>query len=449
MKSSMIISCIAVLISAAVLLSGCGTAGPGPVVLDGDGMERTAYPLSEPHYPDMAPFPTETEDSDAYEKWRGDIQAQHRDLSFSSELNEFYGKIIPAFLSSDDGENRIISPLNLYMALSMLAEITDGGARAEIMELINCPDVDALRKRASDLWNSHFRRDGATSLTLANSIWLRSGIEYNADCLQTLSENYYASSFAGIMGSGEYDSLLRSWINEQTDYLLSDFTPEESLEPDTVLALVSAVCFRAKWADEFNADNTLPDVFHGSDGEAETDFMHTSLDDRYWRGENFGAVMLGLDNGAGTMELILPDEDSDIESILYDEEFCSFMEQGRDWINSSFVTIDLAMPKFDIEADAHLKEGFKALGVSRVFTDTADFSPVSGEEGIYVSDIHHAARAAADEKGIKAAAYTVILAPAACEPPEEHVEFILDRPFIFMIRSSAGQPVIAAAVNSL
>ena len=42
---------------------------------------------------------------------------------------EFFSLTARQFLSGADGENRIYSPANLYMALAMLAQSTDGAAR--------------------------------------------------------------------------------------------------------------------------------------------------------------------------------------------------------------------------------------------------------------------------------------------------------------------------------
>ena len=54
---------------------------------------------------------------------------------------------------------------------------------------------------------------------------------------------------------------------------------------------------------------------------------------------------------------------------------------------------------------------------------------------------------AIDEEGVTAAAYTVMATAEAGEPPEEEVDFILDRPFIFVITNPDGLPLFAGIVN--
>ena len=54
---------------------------------------------------------------------------------------------------------------------------------------------------------------------------------------------------------------------------------------------------------------------------------------------------------------------------------------------------------------------------------------------------------AVDEEGVTAAAYTVILAPGASMPPEEEVDFVLDRPFLFAITGVDNLPLFVGLVN--
>ncbi len=60
----------------------------------------------------------------------------------------------------------------------------------------------------------------------------------------------------------------------------------------------------------------------------------------------------------------------------------------------------------------------------------ADFSPLTDKaDAIFLSQAKHAARVTIDEEGVVAAAYTVMVACGAALPPDERVEFTLDRPF--------------------
>ena len=62
--------------------------------------------------------------------------------------------------------------------------------------------------------------------------------------------------------------------------------------------------------------------------------------------------------------------------------------------------------------------------------------------GMIVADMGEA-----DEEGVEAAAYTVIMTTGGTMPPTEEVDFVLDRPFIFMIQTSEGLPLFLGTVN--
>ena len=97
---------------------------------------------------------------------------------------------------------------------------------------------------------------------LASSVWLSEKIKYNENTLKTLADNYYASSFSGTMGSSEYNKMLQDWLNEQTGGLLEEQAGNVEMDPITVFGLATTVYFRAKWQNEFYAQNNTEDVFY-------------------------------------------------------------------------------------------------------------------------------------------------------------------------------------------
>ena len=68
-------------------------------------------------------------------------------------------------------------------------------------------------------------------------------------------------------------------------------------------------------------------------------------------------------------------------------------------------------------------------------------------EGLTLSQASHGARVMVDEEGCIAAAYTVMAAAGGAMPPEEQVDFVLDRPFLFVITSDSGLPLFAGIVR--
>ncbi len=407
--------------------------------------------ITSPKYPQMAPYPDEGSGEDDYDRWAESREAQRRDLGDISPLTEFFKKSTGVFLADTQGENRNFSPLNVYMALSMLAEITGGESREQVLNLLGSGSIEELRKQAKDIWNANYCDDGANTSILASSLWLSDDINFKKKTMDSLAENYYASSYQGEMGSEEFNELLRGWLNEQTGGLLKEQAGLISMDPDTVLALASTIYFKAKWAEDFNENMTSPQTFHTPAGDTEKDFMHAEGSDTYFWGEKFSAVTQGFLEG-GEMKLVLPNEGITPEELISDPETLDFLFSAEeDWANQQYLTVKRAIPKFDVVSQFDLTEGLNAMGVTDVFDpEVSDFSPMADTASgpLALSSANHAARVQIDEKGCTAAALTVMLVTGAAMPPEEEVEFVLDRPFIFCVTGEAGLPLFVGIVNN-
>lgn len=418
--------------------------------------------ISKAFYPEMAQYPNERSflneatrefDEDGfekvYEKWRQDREKQlDQPEGYADHLNEFFATTIQQFLSGAEGENRVYSPVNVYMALSMLAEITDGESQAQILSLLGAKDIKALQAQASSVWNANYCKDGAVTSVLANSLWLNQNIKFNQSTMDTLSKHYYTSSYQGKMGSDELNQALHSWLNEQTGGLLEKQVDTIEMDSETILAFASTIYFQAKWCDEFSKSSTTKDVFHGLNKDVTCEFMHQRDSKRYYWGEKFAATTHEL-KGSGKMWLILPDEGVSVEELLSDKETMDLFLSNEEWKNSKDLTVNLAMPKFDVTSDIDLASGLRNLGITNIFDCArADFSPMTtSKENIYMSEAKHTARVMVDEEGCLATAYTPMFITGAMMPPEEEVDFILNRPFMFVITGESGLPLFVGTVN--
>ncbi len=405
--------------------------------------------LAEAQYPETAPYPDEENwDEDAYDAWWAVTQERRSYLEdYPEDYNDFGSATMAQFLVSENGENAAYSPLNIYLALAMLAETTAGNSQAQILNLLGADSVETLRTQANALWRGNYCDDGTVTSLLASSLWLSDSLTYHQDTLDALAENYYASTYRGRMGSDEVNQALQSWLNEQTGGLLEEQASGVELSEYTIMALATTIYYKAAWADEFWEDNNTEETFHAPNGDLTCDFMNQSMETNYYQGDQFGAVYRSLMNSGG-MWLILPDEGVEVSGLLTDSQVMEMMEAGWDWEQGDYCQVNLSLPKFDVSADLNLQDGLEALGVTDVFdADVADFSALSDVAGV-LSTATHAARVIVDEEGVEAAAYTVFAAEgAALVEPLEEIDFVLDRPFLFVITSDSDTILFAGVVN--
>lgn len=407
--------------------------------------------LAKPEYPKMAQFPT-GHDFEPHDNWWQSVRQQHNQpLGYAAGTEDFFRQSIAQFLSGNADENAVCSPLNVYMALAMLAETTGNNSRQQILNLLGSKDLAYLRTQAGHVWNAHYWNDGLSTSILANSLWLDNDYSYVQKTVDTLAQDYYASVFQGDLGSAEMNKLLQSWLNEQTGGLLEEQANQLELHPDSSLALASTFYYKVQWINAFWEELNTQDIFHAPQGDREVTYMRKTLSSGlYYWGEGFGATAIGLEDGS-KMWLILPDEGVSTDALLQTDDVFTLLETGYQYAQQKSLIINLSLPKFDVTANYDLREDLQTLGVTDVFSpEKADFSPIISVQmdGGYVSGVTHAARVTIDEDGVTAGAFTVIDRAGAAMPPEEEIDFTLNRPFLFVITSQDNLPLFAGVVNN-
>lgn len=432
--------------------STSSSAAPSPLSQDA---------LAQPTYPKLASYPNEKDyvkangdfDSDgfqaAYDAWQADQQKQqNQPKDYQDGLNQFCANHLSAFFQGEQKGNQVCSPLNLYLALGMLTEVTTGESQKQILQVLGSKDPAALRTQVSALWNANYNDDGTVTSRLASSLWLNEDVPYTQKTLDALAQHYYTSTFRGKMGSASYNKALQTWLNEQTGGMLKEQAEGVTLEPETLIALATTLYYRAQWTDQFNKSNTKPDTFHGSDGDVTCDFLHQSRTGSYYWGDRFSAVSQALEN-SGFLWFFRPEDGETPEALLQDKQVQKLLAHPDGWKQTKYLTIHRSIPKFDVASDLDLQESLHTLGITDVFDrKKADFSPLTQDkQPAYLSQAKHAARVTIDEDGCTAAAFTVMSVDAMSAPPAEEVDFVLDRPFLFVLTGADGSPLFVGIVR--
>ena len=389
------------------------------------------------------------------DQWRADREKWEAEQKFlSSTTRETVDALAPfftngsaQFLSTQGSENQLWSPINAYIGLALMTELTDGASRQQILDLFGARDIDALRQQVGAVWESAYNDNGHEISTLANSLWLENGLNYQQDTMDNIAYYYYASVYQGDLGSQKINNAIGAWINNNTGGFLKKSTSNVNLSPDTILALYSTIYFQAKWQDEFSASKNTQDTFHAPNGDKTVTFMNKKLAQmNYYYGDKFSAVALSLKNGS-RMWFILPDEGYTTSDVLADGQYMQMVLQ-QDWENEKWMKVNLSVPKFDVNSTMDLKGGLQEMGVTDVFNEgAANFSEVTGDVPIFLTAANQSARVQIDEEGVKAAAYIEFPGATSPAPPEEIIDFILDRPFIFAITTD-NIPLFMGTVNN-
>jgi len=343
-------------------------------------------------------------------------------------------------LREKDG-NLFYSPYSISLALAM----TYAGARGETERQM----ADALhfvlpQERLHPAFNSldqalASRGEGAQGkdeqgfrLNVVNAIWGQAGFEFLPAFLDLLAENYGAGlrvlDFASAPEKAR--GTINEWVSEQTEGRIKDLIPQGTLDALTRLVLTNAIYFNAAWANPFEEAATHDGPFHLLDGsEVSVPLMKQTEGFGYAEGEGYQAVELPYDGGELAMVVLLPREGQF-------EEFEGGLDAGRmEQIIGSleYRQVRLTMPKFEFESEFGLRDTLAGMGMAQAFSEQADFSGMTGQRDLFISEVVHKAFVSVDEKGTEAAAATAVIMKLTAAV-EEPVEVTMDRPFVFLIR---------------
>ena len=435
-------------------LSGCRNSQPTPELPAPELSLLDACALAQAVYPSMTHYPISNSWDDATQQqeraWQADRTKQAAYFGAGQGLESFFSSTVSTFLSDGDGENLVYSPLNLYMALAMLAETADGNSRAQILDVLGVDSIETLRTQAHSVWNANYCDDGVLTTILASSLWIEKDLPVARETVDRLANTYYTSTYQGDFGSEEMNEALRMWIDQQTGGFLEEQIKDLALSDEAIMAIVTTLYFRADWTSKFSKKNTADGVFHASTGDVTIPFMRQTSRQNYYWGEHFSAVAKSFSKG-GSMWLLLPDEGVSVDDLLNDSEALGFVTAKKGtWENQKQMKVHLSMPKFDVGATLDLSEGLKQLGIADCFdVQKADFSAILPDGfDAFVSEIEQRVRVSVDEEGAEGASVTIISDAGAAPPPEvEEIDFVLDRPFLFVITGQDGLPLFVGTVK--
>jgi serpin B len=206
------------------------------------------------------------------------------------------------------------------------------------------------------------------------------------------------------------------------------------------MVLVNAIYFKADWLSEFDPNNTHDAPFHLLDGsETQVKMMGDLLTGvPYLSGDGFQAIELPYAGETAAMTILVPDEgnfavfESKLDAAKLNEILGALQPS----------TVQLRLPKFTFESQFSLPDQLSAMGMPSAFDPTlADFSGMTGNRDLFISDVIHKAFVAVDEKGTEAAAATVAIMELAMAPAS-NISLIVDRPFIFLIRDTVSGQIL-------
>jgi len=339
----------------------------------------------------------------------------------------------------DENSNVFISPLSISLMMAMAYNGAQNQTRNEIAGALQFDKFtdEQLNSAFDTLLASMENVDGMVELYTGNSIWLRNDNKADEVFTNIIKDYYNASIHNEDFNSPDTAGKINKWASDETNGRISNITSPGEIK-DSVLYLLSTIYFKGQWKDKFNPEYTEEkDFFLKDKSIKKVQMMQTTEDYEYFDGDNFKMLRIPYGRAKICMHIILPDEGTDINQIISNLDTGLINQSIENYQN---VEVSLEFPKFDIEYQSgDLGKLLKKLGIKDAFIEgSADFNKISGQ--LFISRIDHKAIIEVNEEGTVAAAAGGFQGLMA-EIPKE---FIVNRPFILLIRDDRTQSIFFA-----
>lgn len=331
---------------------------------------------------------------------------------------------------AEEGENAVVSPLSLQLALAMLREGASGQVAAEIDAATGLDGADSQAVADLRAYLMGFEGDVAgidkdnpperPLLHIADSIFVQPGFPVEAEFLERVAAYHLAHVFEADFAAGNAKPLLDAWVNEETGGLLTKAPTDPPT--DTRVVLMDAVTFGASWASPFAAEATADGPFTLADGSVvDVPMMRQMLTAAYVEGDGWTAIELPYTEGFA-MRIVLPDD-----GLVTQEQWVAVRDALA---GAETPAVSLTMPRWETDATLDLTPALTTLGLGSLIDPKGDLDGVFADA--FVSAVAQGATITVAEKGTVAAAVTQIGMEASAPAPPD-LELRLDRPFEYQV----------------
>lgn len=326
--------------------------------------------------------------------------------------------------------NKVYSPLSIRYALTMLKEGSTGDARKELNNL--------LGKQKLPKYNNVDDK-----LSLANSMFIRDSYEeyIKSSYIDKLKNNYNAEI---VFDEFKDATNVNKWIEDKTFGLINKMLKDETVQnPFTQLLLINALAIDLRWEQEFRGTSTNNGTFYLDSGKKyDATMMHrkASSRDSYYKDDDVTVLKMNLeelDDASLEFDIIMPNKSLKNYIEKLDTNSLNKLLDSAKSNTDENTEVRITVPRFKYDYDLKLKEDLEELGVKKVFEkNSSSLTNISKNEDLFVSDAKHKALIEFKEKGVTAAAATVIVVSdnAILVPEQRIIDVKIDKPFMYIIR---------------
>ena len=347
--------------------------------------------------------------------------------------NQFAFDLYSQFKEESKDENIFFSPYSISVALTITYEGARGETAEEMQSVLYIPeDANLRRANFAKIINEINKPDKKYKLHTANALWPRINFQLLEEYQNTI-DTYYGGKVTRLDYTREAEKsrqTINSWIEDKTEDKIKDLIPPGTLKPDTVLVLTNAIYFKGTWVLQFDPKDTRDEDFTTSAGQiVKVPMMRLAGDDaefNYAETKDVQILEMPYEGENLSMLIILPKENNleNIEESIAPEKLSEWKNMLRKQ------RVDVFIPKVKFETKYFMADTLAEMGMPTAFTESADYSGINRQGGIWIDEVIHQAFVEVNEEGTEAAAATA----EGMWKMQITPVFRADHPFIFIIQ---------------
>ncbi|XP_074683091.1 ovalbumin-related protein X-like [Strix aluco] len=236
--------------------------------------------------------------------------------------------------------------------------------------------------------------------------------------------------------------LINSWVENQTDGQIQDFLEPGSVDLYTALVLVNAIYFKGIWKTAFKEEDSQKFPFSVTKQESRPVQMmcqNSTFKVAVVAAEEMKILELPYASGELSMLVLLPDDISGLEQL---ENNISF-EKLAVWTSPNVMEkkrVKVYLPRMKIEGKYNLTSVLMALGMTDLFSPSANLSGISSAESMKISEAIHEAYMEVSEEGTEMSGSVDVMGDI--QHSSEFEEFRADHPFLFLIKHNPTNSIL-------
>ncbi|XP_014869815.1 uncharacterized protein LOC106934436 [Poecilia latipinna] len=300
------------------------------------------------------------------------------------------------------GKNIFFSPLSVSTALAALSVGAQGETHQQLFRGLGFNGSQLAQTDVNQAFRTFFANT-SQDIRQGTAIFVGSIFKPKPEFLDALKQSFSAEGFSvDFTKTTESADTINQYVSDKTNGKINKLV--ESLDPDTVMYLLSYIYFKGKWETPFDPRDTKQDVFRVEENtEVQVQMMEMEKDVNIYSDKAINTTVLHLPfNNSYSMLLLLPENMTMLENNISPAHVARWLK----WLTTK--TYIIYVPKFSIKTSYNLKDVLTEMGMADMFGDRADLGGITEEQKLAVSEVVHQATLDVDETGATAAAATGI-----------------------------------------